>query len=54
MEDIIKNDPTLNFFINEAKIDIFNNHQVDLRINAIKLALFKLIDDNYALLKFKI
>ncbi len=47
MEDIIKNDSTLNYIINEAKLDIFNQNQIDIRICAIKLALFKLIDKNY-------
>lgn len=39
MEDIIKNDPTLNYFINEAKIDWFNDFQVNLRFQCLKIAL---------------
>jgi hypothetical protein len=47
IEAIIKSDPTLNFFINEAKMDVFNSFQVELRFNALKLALFRLIDSEY-------
>ena len=44
MEDIIKNDPTLNYFINEAEIDWFNEFQVNLRFQCLKIALAKYID----------
>jgi hypothetical protein len=53
MEQIIKSDPTLNYFINEAKLDIFNSFQVDLRINSIKIALFRHIDDQFNQLQIK-
>ena len=39
MDEIIKNDPTLNYFINTSDIDWFNEHQVNLRIAALKIAL---------------
>lgn len=44
MDDIIKNDPTLNYFINEAHIDWFNEFQVELRFAALKIALTKYIE----------
>lgn len=44
MENIIKNDPTLRYFIREAKISYFNNHQIDLRCTAILIALNKHLD----------
>jgi transcriptional regulator with XRE-family HTH domain len=40
----IKKDSTLNSFINEYKLDIFNDNQIDLRISALKIALFRTID----------
>ena len=44
MDDIIKNDPTLNYFINEAKIDWFNDFRVELRCQSLKIALSKYIE----------
>jgi len=44
VQDIIRNDKTLSFFITEADIDWFNNWQVGLRLTALKLALFDWID----------
>jgi len=44
MENIIKNDPTLNYFINEAKIDWFNDFQVNLRFKALEIAFLKYIN----------
>ena len=44
METIIKNDPTLNYFINEAEIDWNNDFQVELRLNSLKIALSKYIN----------
>lgn len=43
MEDIIKNDPTLDFFIN-GEIDWFNEHQVKLRCQALEIALWYYIE----------
>jgi hypothetical protein len=39
LEHIINNDLTLKFFIKNPYIDWDNTHQVNLRINAIKIAL---------------
>lgn len=47
METIIKNDPTLNYLVNEANIDWFNEFQVNLRFKAIEIALYKFIDKLY-------
>lgn len=47
MEDIIKNDLTLNYFINEAHIDWFNDWQVTLRFKALEIAYYKYIDKLY-------
>lgn len=47
MENIIKNDPTLNYFINEASIDWWNDHQLNLRIASLKIALTYYINRNY-------
>ncbi len=44
MDEIIKNDPTLNYFINEAKIDWNNKFQVELRLNSLKIALSRYIE----------
>jgi hypothetical protein len=44
IETIINSDPTLRFFIKEAQIDWFNQHQVDIRIAALKIALSRFID----------
>lgn len=44
MEQIIKNDPTLNYLINEATIDWFNDFQVELRCNALKIALSRYVE----------
>ena len=44
MDKIINSDPTLKFFIVDADIDWFNDHQLNIRINAIKIALGKFID----------
>ena len=42
MDNIIKNDPTLDFFIN-GDIDWFNPFQIELRCVAIQLALFEFL-----------
>jgi len=47
MEQIIKNDPTLNFFINEANIDWNNEFQVDLRCTSLKIALAYYLNNKY-------
>lgn len=47
MESIIKSDPTLNYFINEAHIDWNNEFQINLRIAALKIALWKYINSKY-------
>lgn len=47
MEQIIKNDPTLNYLINDAHIDWNNDFQVTLRCAALTIALKKYIDSKY-------
>ena len=47
MEQVILNDLTLNFFINEAYIDWNNQHQIELRCSAILIALAKYLDRKY-------
>lgn len=47
LDYIIDNDPTLKFLIKDANIDWFNQHQVNLRFAALKIALAKLIDRRY-------
>lgn len=44
MNEIIKNDPTLNYFVNEAVIDWNNDFQVALRVSSLKIALSKYIE----------
>lgn len=47
MEDIISNDPTLNNFINRFDIDWYNEYQINLRCEALKIALWKYLDKKY-------
>ena len=51
MDDIIKNDPTLNFFVNEAKWDINNPHHLDIKVACLKIALHKFIEKKFGSLK---
>lgn len=44
MDYIIRNDPVLNYFIRDAKIDWFNDHQIELRCAAILIALNRHLD----------
>ena len=45
---IINNDPTLKYFIVDAEINYFNDFQVNLRFAALRIALFKYINNiNY-------
>ncbi len=39
MEEIILNDPTLNFFVNEAKWDINNPNHLKIKVACLKIAL---------------
>jgi hypothetical protein len=47
MEEIIKNDPTLNYFVNEAPFDINNDFQLELKVASLKIALYKFIQKKY-------
>jgi len=47
MEDIIKSDRTLNYFINGANIDWNNDFHIELRCNALKVALWYYLNKKY-------
>lgn len=47
MEEIIKADPTLDYFINNANINWFDSFQVNLRCVALEIALWKYLNKKY-------
>jgi hypothetical protein len=44
MEEIILADPTLNYFINQARWDINNPHHLECKCKALEIALMKYLD----------
>jgi len=47
LENIIKSDPTLNYFVNVAEIDWLNDWHIKLRFAALQIAISKYIDKKY-------
>ena len=43
VSQIIDNDPTLKYLVKDAPIDWDNKHQIDLRFNALMIAICKYI-----------
>lgn len=53
MNNVINNDETLKYFCYDAEINLFDEHQVNLRIASLKIALAKSIDNFAKTYKFK-
>ena len=45
MNNVINNDPTLKYLCYDADINWFNEHQLNLRVASLKIALAKSIDN---------